>query len=389
MIEIHFIINSLEVGGAERHLSQVLPAIKAMGFSIKVIVLSHKATLKPIFEKAGIPVFLGPNFDCLPKIIRRPVSLVTSVLRLIFNFLGNRKVIHHPFLPEAYLLTALAARLTFFKGTLVMSRRTVNDYQQRRPMLSQLETLFHRFTIRALGNSQIIVQQLCQEGFSPEKVGLIYNGIETQPFQTSVSKQEVRKSLNFNPDALIFIVVANLYPYKGHIDLLNAFALITNKLPKNWQLFCAGRSIDTLEHLENHASILGLSSHVKFLGSRSDTVQLFAASDIAISCSHEEGLSNSILEAMATGLPLVVTNVGGNAEAVQEMVTGLVVPPKNPEKMAEALLTLALAPQLRQIYGNAGKERVYQHFTLQQCVQKYADFYQSLANNDQIFEQSA
>ncbi|MCX7343730.1 MAG: glycosyltransferase [Proteobacteria bacterium] len=378
MKEIHFIINSLEVGGAERHLSQVLPALKSMGFSIKVIVLSNKAALKPIFDKAGIPVALGPNFDCLPNIIRKPIYLLTSVFRLMFNFLRNPEVIHHPFLPEAYMLTALAARLTFFKGILVMSRRTVDDYQQRRPMWRRLEQYFHRFTKKALGNSQTIVQQLCQEGFTTDQVGLIYNGIEIEPFQNLPAKSELRNSLGFRTDALVFIVVANLYPYKGHMDLLNAFALIADKLPKNWQLFCAGRSVNTLEYLENHASILGLSNHVKFLGSRTDTTKLFAASDIAISSSHEEGLSNSVLEAMATGLPLVVTNVGGNAEAVQNMVTGLVVPPKNPAILANALLYVALDPQLRQTYGSAGKERVLQYFTLQQCVQQYADFYKSL-----------
>jgi len=84
---------------------------------------------------------------------------------------------------------------------------------------------------------------------------------------------------------------------------------------------------------------------------------------------------------MAAGLPLVVTDVGGNSEAVQDRITGIVVPPKNSESLADALLVLALDPQLRQIYGDAGKERFYQHFTLSQCVQKYADFYQKLDKN--------
>jgi glycosyltransferase involved in cell wall biosynthesis len=380
MKEVHFIINSLEVGGAERHLSQVLPALRSMGISIRVIVLSNKVALKPIFDKAGIPVVLGPNFDYLPNFIRKPIYLLTSVFRLMFNFLKNPKAIHHPFLPEAYMLTALAARLTFFKGILVMSRRTVDDYQQRRPIWTKLEQYFHRFTKKALGNSQKIVEQLCQEGFKTSQVGLIYNGIEMEPFQNLPAKSELRNSLGFHSDALVFIVVANLYPYKGHMDLLNAFALIADKLPKNWQLFCAGRSVNTLENLENHAKILGLIDHVNFLGSRTDTAKLFAASDIAISSSHEEGLSNSVLEAMATGLPMVVTNVGGNAEAVQNMVTGLVVPPKNPEILANALLTVALDSKLRQTYGSAGKKRVLRHFTLQQCVQQYADFYKSLSD---------
>ncbi len=378
MIEIHFIIGSLEIGGAERHLSQVLPALKAMGFSIQVIVLSNKATLKPLFEKSGITVSLGPNFDCLPRVVRKPISLATSVFRLIASFLGNRTAIRHPFLPEAYLLTALAARLTFFKGRLVMSRRSLNNYQQRRPILGQLEKMLHRFTSVALGNSHAVVQQLYLEGFDPEKVKLIYNGIETWPFQNLTLKPEFRKTLGLNPDSLLFIIVANLIPYKGHIDLLNALAIIADDLPKNWQLLCVGKDSGTLEHLKNHASILGLTSHVEFLGSRNDTAQLLAAADIAILCSHEEGFSNAILEAMAAGLPMVVTNVGGNSEAMQDLVTGLVVPPKNTKALADALLTLALAPQLRTSYGRAGKARVLQHFTLPQCVQQYADFYRSL-----------
>lgn len=378
MIEINYIVGSLEVGGAERHLSQVLPSLKKMGFSIKIIVLSNKATLKPIFEKAGISVAIGPNFNFLPKIIRRPLNLMASIIRLITSFLTNRHAIRHSFLPEAYLLVALAARITCFKGPLIMSRRSLNNYQQRRPMLGKLEKLFHRFTTFALGNSQSVVQQLYQEGFDHQKVKLIYNGIETNLYQTLPSKTDLRNNLGLEPDVLIFIIVANLIPYKGHIDLLNAFAIISKNLPKNWQLLCAGKDNGILTYLKDQACILGIKDHVKFLGSRSDTAQLQSAADIGILCSHEEGFSNAILESMAVGLPMVVTNVGGNAEAVQDFVTGLVVEPKNPESLAKALLTLALDPNIRHTFGKAGKERIAQHFTLAQCSQQYADFYKSL-----------
>ena len=375
MIEIHFIVVSLEIGGSERHLSQVLPLLKKEGFSIKVIVLSNKNNLKSFFDNAGIPVMLGPDFSSLPQIIRRPLSLITSVLRLMVSFIINRKAIRHTFLPEAYLLTALAARLTAFKGPLLMSRRSLNNYQQRRTLLSKLENLFHCFTTLALGNSKAVVQQLYAEGYQPQNVKLIYNGIETKTLHTLQEKSQIRKNLELNTDSLIFIIVANLIPYKGHIDLLNALAIITNKLPENWQLLCIGKDSGICKHLKNHAGILGLANNVKFLGSCPDTSQFLAASDIAILCSHEEGFSNAILEAMFAGLPMVVTNVGGNIEAVQDRVTGLVVPPKNTEALADALITLALSPQLRKQYGNAGKERVNKHFTLQKCVEQYASLY--------------
>lgn len=378
MISIEFIVGSLEVGGAERHLSQVLPILKSAGFLIKVHVLSDKAPLKPIFDKAGIPVSLGANLDHIPPILRRPIRLVLSLAKLIRSFLKNRNAIRHAFLPEAYLLTAIAARLTFFSGPLVMSRRSLNDYQKRRPFLGKLERLMHRFTTISLGNSRAVVQQLYDEGFEPGKVGLIYNGIDLLPFQNLPQKQELRKNLSLDQDTLIFIIVANLIPYKGHIDLLNAIGAVRTQLPKSWKLLCVGRDSGILSKLKSQAQALGIADHVEFFGNRLDTPQLLAAADIGILCSHEEGFSNAILEAMAAGLPMVVTNVGGNAEAVEDMHTGLVVLPKDPASLAEGLLSLALAPELRIRFGNAGKERVHQHFTVTQCAKKYAEFYVAL-----------
>ncbi len=380
MIAIEFIVGSLEVGGAERHLSQVLPTLKSMGFSIKVHVLSNKAPLKPIFDNAGIAVYLGPNLDWVPLVLRKPARLVTSMVKLIRSFLKNRNAIRHVFLPEAYLLAAVAARLTRFSGPFVMSRRSLNDYQKRHSLFGKIERVMHRFTTIALGNSKAVVQQLYDEGFEPGKVGLIYNGIDLFPFQNLPSKYELRENLDLNQDALIFIIVANLIPYKGHIDLLNALGAIHLQLPKSWNLLCVGRDAGILSQLKAHAQMLGIGDHVEFLGSRSDTAQLLAAADIGILCSHEEGFSNAILEGMAAGLPMVVTNVGGNAEAIKDMHTGLVVLPKNPESLADALLSMALAPELCTRFGNVGKERVQQHFTLMQCAKSYAEFYISLVD---------
>ncbi len=379
MKPIEFIIGSLEVGGAERHLSQILPALKSLGFSIRVHVLSDKAPLKPIFDRAGIEVYLGPNLDWIAiTFLRRPIRLFISLTRLILSFLKNRNEIRHVFLPEAYLLTAVAARLTFFSDPLVMSRRSLNDYQQRRPILGRLERLIHRFTTAALGNSKAVVQQLYEEGFTPSNTSIIYNGIDLWPFQNLPTKQDLRDNLSINHDALVFIIVANLIPYKGHLDLLNALGRIHSQLPKSWKLLCAGNDNGILGQLKEHSQRLGIHNHVEFLGKRLDTPQLLGAADIGILCSHEEGFSNAILEGMAAGLPMVVTDVGGNAEAVEDGQTGIVVKAKNPESLGNALLSLALAPELRTRFGQAGKERITQHFTLQQCAQNYAELYNSL-----------
>lgn len=379
MIKIEYIIGSLEVGGAERHLSQVLPVLSRIGYSITVQVLSHKAPLKPLFDSAGINVRLGRNFDWLPGFVRRPVKVMDSLLKLIFSFLKNRDAIRHVFLPEAYMLTSIAARMTFFSGPLVMSRRSLNDYQKRRPLLGMLERAMHRFTTIALGNSKAVVQQLYEEGFESGRVGLIYNGIDATAFEQLPSKNVLRENLNINQDALIFIIVANLIPYKGHQDLFNAFGLVYPQLPENWKLLCVGYDSGIMKDLKKQAKSLGIEAHVDFLGKRSDTAQLLAASDIGILCSHEEGFSNAILEAMAAGLPMIVTDVGGNAEAIDDMQTGLVVPPKKPRALADAILSLFFAADLRTHFANNSKIKIEQNFTLEQCVKKYMEIYVSLS----------
>jgi len=378
MIEIEFIIGSLEIGGAERHLSQVLPVLKSMGISVRVLVLSDKAPLKPIFDKANIRVSLGPNLDWMPSFPRKIIRFIISLTRLMTGFLRDRRTIRHAFLPEAYLFTAVAACLTFFPGFFIMSRRSLSNYQKRRPFLGKLERFMHKFTSKALGNSQAVVEQLYEEGFQKKKVDLVYNGIDLSPFQNLPSKKELRKSLGLDQESLIFIIVANLIPYKGHEDLLNALGRIYLKLPTKWKLLCVGYDAGIQEQLEVQAEALCIKDHVRFLGKRLDTPSLLSASDIGILCSHEEGFSNAILEGMAAGLPMVVTNVGGNAEAVANEHTGFVVESKNPVALADSLLKLALSPESRIKFGAAGKEKIEQRFTLIECAKNYAAFYQSL-----------
>jgi len=127
---------------------------------------------------------------------------------------------------------------------------------------------------------------------------------------------------------------------------------------------------------------LGIDEHVRFLGQRRDVPELLQVSDIGLLCSHEEGFSNALLEYMAAGLPVVATNVGGNAEAVIDGVTGLLVPAKNPDALARAILRLVHDPAARQGMGTAGRTRVQQNFSLETCLNGYEVLYQSIMDND-------
>lgn len=377
-MKVKFIIGSLEIGGAERHLVQILPELKSKGLDFSVIVLSEKAKLKPVLEKAGVKVKTGFNISFLPSFLRRPLRLIFSITTLIKDFLLDRQSVRHTFLPEAYLLTAIAARICFSKNQLVMSRRSLNNYQLRRPFLTKLERFFHKFTNFALGNSKAVVDQLYEEGFSVDKVGLIYNGINTWPYKNLAEKSELRSKLGLCQDSILVVIVANLIPYKGHEDLLNAFSLIKNEINCKWQLLCVGRDNGILKSLKNQAFALNIADNIEFMGSRTDTMEIMKASDIGVLCSHEEGFSNSILECMAAGLPMVVTNVGGNAEAVLDMHNGFVVPSKNPKLLSDSLLALLISESVRKKFGVASQERVQQLFSLDNCINNYMRFYKAL-----------
>ena len=133
-------------------------------------------------------------------------------------------------------------------------------------------------------------------------------------------------------------MIANLIPYKGHKDLIEGLALVAQSLPSGWRILCAGRDEGLQLKLESLVEAQGIKANIQFLGERTDVPILLAAADFGVLSSWEEGFSNVILEAMAAGLPMIVTDVGGNPEAVLDGETGLVVPPAIRQRLAEAVL---------------------------------------------------
>jgi glycosyltransferase involved in cell wall biosynthesis len=114
------------------------------------------------------------------------------------------------------------------------------------------------------------------------------------------------------------------------------------------------------------------------MGSRHDVADILCAADIGILCSHEEGFSNAVIEGMACGLPMVVSDVGGNGEAVVHERTGFVVPPRDPQALAEALLKLALDGTMRHAMGKLARQRAEQNFSMTTCIDHYVKLYNRL-----------
>lgn len=377
-MKLLYVIGSMELGGAEQHLLRVSTALRVLGFQPEVFAMTPGGPLTQAFIDGGVPV----RGVSLPKWLARMLrneravawaGLLYAAFALFWLYWRRRPQIVHFFLPGAYIIGG-AVSLFGPRMRRIMSRRSLNLYQAKHALFRRVEHWLHPRMDLICGNSDAVVQNLLSEGVTQDQIRLIYNGVDMTRFANLKSRAQVRDELGVPGDALVFVIVANLIPYKGHSDLFEALGAIRSKLPEPWACLCVGRDDGIGQSLRQQADRLGIGEQIKFLGSRRDVPELLSASDIGILCSHEEGFSNAVLEGMAAALPMVVTNVGGNAEAVVDGKTGRVVAPHSAHELAEALLAVALSPE-RVSMGQAGLSRVESRFSMQACLAAYADLY--------------
>lgn len=378
---IRYIIGSFAVGGTEKHLLQILPALKKLGWDIRLVSLSKEGELRQQFEQKGIKTHAPDSsrfYSWAPSPFRKIFKAIYLIFFLMRDYQKHPSSITHFFLPASYILGMIASFVTFDSSIKIMSRRSLNLYQQKYPGIKKLERYLHRFQTIICGNSKQVVAQLHEdEGVTQDKLRLIYNGIDLSPYKNAANSDKTRKELSIGSEALVITIVANLIPYKGHEDLLQALGLITKKLPISWKLLVIGRDDGLQKNLEKLAAKHDISEHILWLGQRDDVANLLTASDIAVLCSHEEGFSNAILEAMAAELPVIATDVGGNAEAVQHNKTGFIIPPKDPKSLSNAILKLSENTERRLEFAQNGKQKAIQAFGSKICSEQYDSLYQA------------
>jgi glycosyltransferase involved in cell wall biosynthesis len=368
--QVAVFIPRLVIGGTEQHLLDVLPRIDPRRFAVTVVTIRGPGPLDDEMRRRGVTVVHATTRQL------RPLSLVAAFFGIARILRRERPDIVHFFLPEAYFIGGLCAVLLGTRWR-VMSRRSLNLYHQRRRFSATIERWLHRRMDAVLANSNAVAEDLTGEGVSNEKLHTVYSGVDAEPYAV-IDRFAVRSDLAIAEDAIVFVCVANLIPYKGHHDLLEALARAAGRLPETWYLLVVGRDEGIGAQLRGHAQELGLEQNTRWMGERTDTPSILIASDIAVLASHEEGLPKSILESMAASLPSVVTGVGGTPEAVIDGVTGKVVEPRNVAALADALVELANDSQKRDRFGSAAKARMEQMFRVETCVARYEEIYDSL-----------
>lgn len=214
------------------------------------------------------------------------------------------------------------------------------------------------------------------DGFARDRIRIIPNGIDLHRYEAVADRTALRRRLGLDPDRRYISIVARFHPVKDHSTLLKAFALVARVVPDADLLLVGDGPLRP--DIEHTIETLGLGGRVRLVGVQSNVPEWLLASDVFVLSSVSEAASITLLEAMACGLPVVVTDVGGNPELVRRGEDGLLVPRGDPTAMSTALLTLLDDGELRARMGRSGTERVRQHFLTATTVERYADVYEAL-----------
>lgn len=252
---------------------------------------------------------------------------------------------------RAHALGAIAALLAPGPAR-ILSRRV--DFPVRRTPGSQLLYSLPIDAIIAISDG--VRDALIGSGVPPGRIRVVTSGIDLAPFEFPFEREVVRRRLGLADGEILVLQTAALAPHKSQIDLLRAAAAAKQRNPKI-RVWIAGEG-PLRAMLEMEQIALGLGDAVRFLGFIEDVSDLLRAADLFCLSSVSEGLGTSILDAMAAGLPVVATRVGGIPEIVADGRTGILVPPRDSGSIAEALVALAGDPARRAAMGAEARERV-------------------------------
>lgn len=377
-IKIVYFIGSLRLGGAEKQVVELATDLDRSRYDVEICCINQGGPMVEAVRAAGVPVHIFEVSLPYGKYNPRSYIHVLKSLRRIYRYIKETKPdIIHGYLFTAYIVGILCGSWAKVP-ILVSSRRSLGYFKKDKAWRQIIENYANRKTDEILVNSNAVWDDVIKrEKHCDGKVTLIYNGVDLEKFKPRRPEPEIRAKWRLNQDYLVVGVVANLIHYKGHMEILDAASLLKEDFP-NLKFVFVGRDGGMQIRIEKNRKVLSLENQVILAGSREDVERIIPAFDILLLASHEEGFSNVLLEGMACGKPIVATDVGGNPESVKDGETGFIVPARNPGKMAEALKKLLSDPILREKFGQAGRSRVEEHFSLPKLIENMDAFYREI-----------
>ncbi len=377
---IAFLLPNVESGGTERHVLALARRLPADRYALSLFTTAGGGRLHPDFA-ALMPVTVFGDPARGRRFRTGPLEQVRTILALARIFRRDPPDILHCYLPAANVIGPVAARLSGIPRVIV-SKRALCDYKTRFPLLRRVEPVGNRLADVVLVNSDAVRRDVerTESGWRG-KFRKIYNGVAPIAAWTPAERAAFREREAIPQDALMVLCVSNFFPYKGHEALMAAAPRVLARFPDTLFVL-VGRDAGTLPETRGLSDAGGFAERFRFPGDRADVPDFLRAADLFVHPSREEGFSNAILEAMAAGLPVTAFDVGGNPEAVEEGVTGLLAPARDAGALSEAIGTLLADPSLRERMGEAGRRRATDFFSMDRMVAEIASLYESLREGD-------
>jgi len=368
-VNIVFIIDSLVIGGAESQLVMLASELHKRGYHCEVFAFRAEGAFLQTLESLGIPVINGKFARG-----RDRIALLRGAWYLWRCIYRNRPCVVQAYLPLSNFIGAIVARLAG-ASVVITSRRGLGKHQDKEPRWKYFDRISNALSSMISVNSKAVWNDMVsRDGVGSRKIVCIKNGLDLSRFILPANMREsMRLKLGLPQSEFAWVMVANLVDYKGHKDLLQAFALFANNFSA--RLFLVGRDRGALPGLEVMVGELGITDRVCFLGDCSDVPEILSAMDGFVMASHTEGFSNAILEAMASRLPIVATTVGGNVEALQDGRLGILVEPHNHITLANAMQEIMNNQELRQMLSFAAGQAARESYSVEAMVDSYLELY--------------
>lgn len=357
MILAHVVLN-LNIGGLERVVVNLVKGFQSSPYRCVVCCLEEGGPFASEIRSMGVDV----------KVFAKRDGIDWRCVRRLAKYFRDEDVrIVHTHNAASHFHGVAAAVAGGVRARVHTKHGRDYPDDRRKVLLNRLLSWGTDEIVTVSDDARDVVVQV--EKVNPRKVRRIWNGVDTELYRP--------------PDRIVaepvIGTVARLSPEKDQRTLLTAFKLVRAELP-DARLVLVGDGSEAAD-LARMARDLGISDQVDFLGPRSDVSEILHTFSVFTLTSTTEGISMTVLEAMAAGLPIVATDVGGNREIVAPPACGLIVPPGDPEALSRAYLELLADAQRRGQIGRNARRRAVEHFSLNQMIAEYAKVYSDVLNH--------
>ena len=361
------ILTSFHIGGTERQFTNLARGLDQSQFDLHVACLRKTGPLLGEIELLDVP---RPEFPIGPLYSPKTVWEALRLARYIKNHLIQ--IVH----TYGFYCNVFAVPAARFAGAsiVVASIRDTGDILT--PMQRRIQRIVCRLAHCVLVNAEAVREALIAQGYPPQRIVVIRNGIVLSRFGRRETASALRRELGIPEASRVVVVFSRLNQMKGVQYFLEAAATVAARFP-DVRFLIVGDGAHR-KQLEERSSGMGLAERTVFAGFRVDVPDLLAEAALSVVPSLSEGLSNSLLESMASGVPVIGARVGGNPEIIEHGVNGLLVPARDSVALAEAMIRVLANSQLAAGFREAGRRRVTELFSMERSIGEVQSLYRHL-----------